>query len=241
MARGRKFEEKQLRYAMYSQIVREGGLKVPIIMRFSLIPGHCASCSAVGCLLGCSHACGGRFTVTTAVFATCGMSSWRFLISATVGLPKQLAAVYIGDGESADGCKFFPTLSAQVLCLYLLRRSDDGGGNRCQSGRDLYHWSGHGHCYALPQPSDGRGQASRYLRPSQSPVRSSSSSLSPFSSHAHSITSHLFPPPVRPSRHPRINTDSHVRVCAGKRRCWLREAKRRSSSPASLQHSAPLA
>ena len=43
MARGRKLEEKQLKWALYAQVVREGGLKVPVIMRFSLIPGHCAS------------------------------------------------------------------------------------------------------------------------------------------------------------------------------------------------------
>ena len=96
MARGRKFEEKQLRYAMYSQIVREGGLKVPIIMRFSLIPGHCASCSAVGYLLGCSHACGGWFTVTTAVFATCGMSFWCYSVAALASMPGIFVMVYVG-------------------------------------------------------------------------------------------------------------------------------------------------
>lgn len=33
------------------------------------------------------------------------MSVWRFLISATIGLPKQLAAVYLGDNQSSTGCK----------------------------------------------------------------------------------------------------------------------------------------
>lgn len=33
-------EEKYLKYALYSQVVREGGLKIPIIMRYSLIPAH---------------------------------------------------------------------------------------------------------------------------------------------------------------------------------------------------------
>ena len=40
MQRGRKFEEKSITYALYSQIIREGGYRVPIIMRFSAIPGH---------------------------------------------------------------------------------------------------------------------------------------------------------------------------------------------------------
>ena len=43
MQRGRKLEEKSITYALYSQIIREGGYRVPIIMRFSAIPGHCKS------------------------------------------------------------------------------------------------------------------------------------------------------------------------------------------------------
>lgn len=43
MSRGRKYEEKQITFALYSQVVREGGLHVPVIMRFSAIPGHCES------------------------------------------------------------------------------------------------------------------------------------------------------------------------------------------------------
>ena len=45
MSRGRKLEEKQIKFALYAQVVREGGLKVPIIMRYSAIPGHCTCCS----------------------------------------------------------------------------------------------------------------------------------------------------------------------------------------------------
>ena len=43
MARGKKYEEKSVNFALYSQVVREGGYHVPIIMRFSAIPGHCTS------------------------------------------------------------------------------------------------------------------------------------------------------------------------------------------------------
>ena len=39
--RSRKFEEKELTYAIYAEVVREGGFLVPIVMRFSAIPGHC--------------------------------------------------------------------------------------------------------------------------------------------------------------------------------------------------------
>ena len=52
MPRGRKYEEKSINFALYSQVVREGGYRVPIIMRFSIIPGHCGSLSPLspGCL-----------------------------------------------------------------------------------------------------------------------------------------------------------------------------------------------
>ena len=43
MARGRKFEEKRIRFALYAEVVRQGGLRVPIMMRYSAIPGHCGS------------------------------------------------------------------------------------------------------------------------------------------------------------------------------------------------------
>lgn len=81
--------------------MREGGLHVPVIMRFSAIPGHSEPLS-VSCLRARADA---RLAVSTAVFATCGMSVWRFLISATIGLPKQLAAVYLGDNQGGTGCR----------------------------------------------------------------------------------------------------------------------------------------
>ncbi|RDX41831.1 hypothetical protein OH76DRAFT_178073 [Lentinus brumalis] len=78
MARGKKMEEKQLKYALYAQVVREGGLKVPVIMRFSFIPSH----------------------FSTAIFSTCGMNLWIFLASAIISLPKQLAVVYLGVSQN---------------------------------------------------------------------------------------------------------------------------------------------
>ncbi|KAH9937912.1 uncharacterized protein BXZ73DRAFT_76532 [Epithele typhae] len=76
--RGRKLEETQLKFALYSGVVRGGGIIVPIVMRYSAIPGH----------------------MTTAVFAMCGMRLWVFLLAATLSLPKQLALVFIGDDRS---------------------------------------------------------------------------------------------------------------------------------------------
>lgn len=39
-ARGKRYEETKIKYALYAQVVREGGLKMPTIMRFTAIPGH---------------------------------------------------------------------------------------------------------------------------------------------------------------------------------------------------------
>ncbi|KAI0750318.1 hypothetical protein C8Q80DRAFT_1100578 [Daedaleopsis nitida] len=80
-ARGEKMEEKQLKYALYAQVVREGGIKMPTIMRFTIIPSH----------------------LLTAVFSTCGMTVWMFCVSAFLSLPKQLAIVYIGVAKEASG------------------------------------------------------------------------------------------------------------------------------------------
>ena len=40
-ARANKMEETSLKYALLAQVVRDGGFKIPIIMRFSAFPGHC--------------------------------------------------------------------------------------------------------------------------------------------------------------------------------------------------------
>ena len=38
-------EETKLKYALLVEVVRQGGFRIPIVMRFSAIPGHCASTS----------------------------------------------------------------------------------------------------------------------------------------------------------------------------------------------------
>ncbi|KAI0327058.1 hypothetical protein GY45DRAFT_1226211, partial [Cubamyces sp. BRFM 1775] len=80
-ARGKKLERDRLTYALYAQVTREGGLVVPTVMRLSFIPGH----------------------FLTAIFSTCGMNVWVFLVAAILSLPKQLATVYIGAAQSNDG------------------------------------------------------------------------------------------------------------------------------------------
>ena len=45
----------------------------------------------------------GRWTVLTAIFSTLGMTVWTFLASALIGLPKQLAVVYIGVSQANNG------------------------------------------------------------------------------------------------------------------------------------------
>ncbi|KLO10013.1 hypothetical protein SCHPADRAFT_943175 [Schizopora paradoxa] len=73
-ARGEKYERTKIDYACLARIVREGGLKVAVIARYSVIPPH----------------------FTTSVFATCGMKFWVFLVSAILSLPRHFATVYIG-------------------------------------------------------------------------------------------------------------------------------------------------
>ncbi|KAI0656908.1 hypothetical protein C8Q70DRAFT_1056166 [Cubamyces menziesii] len=74
IARGGKMETKSLQYAFLAEAVRQGGLRIAVIVRLSGIPGH----------------------LTTTLFATCGMNILVFLSAAILSLSKQLVAVYIG-------------------------------------------------------------------------------------------------------------------------------------------------
>ncbi|KAF9072462.1 hypothetical protein BDP27DRAFT_1445699 [Rhodocollybia butyracea] len=73
-ARARKYEQKTISYACLSKLVREGGFKIAVIARFSIIPPH----------------------VTTAIFSSAGMSFFTFLAAAIVTLPKQFSTVFLG-------------------------------------------------------------------------------------------------------------------------------------------------
>ena len=43
-ARAQKVEEKDLKYALLTEVIRDGGLKMAIMVRYSAIPGHSTSC-----------------------------------------------------------------------------------------------------------------------------------------------------------------------------------------------------
>ncbi|RPD55041.1 hypothetical protein L227DRAFT_510708 [Lentinus tigrinus ALCF2SS1-6] len=100
--RAEKAESKNLRYAFISEVIREGGLVMAIMVRYSAIPGH----------------------VTTAIFATAGMSVWTFLIAAFLALPKQLAAVYLGvaenSGAPADENGSAPTKTTKTIKIIVI-------------------------------------------------------------------------------------------------------------------------
>jgi len=82
-ARSQKLQKKNIKFASLVMVVREGGFKIAIIARYSVIPPH----------------------FTTAIFATCRMSLWIFLAAAVLSLPKQFLSVYIGVAfeQSANG------------------------------------------------------------------------------------------------------------------------------------------
>jgi len=83
VARGRKLERTNIRYACLAQVVRDGGFKIVLIMRYSAIPSH----------------------FSTAVFSTCGVSLLTFCAAAVLSLPKQLVTVFLGStlNTSSDG------------------------------------------------------------------------------------------------------------------------------------------
>ncbi|EIW58061.1 uncharacterized protein TRAVEDRAFT_72912 [Trametes versicolor FP-101664 SS1] len=99
MARGKKWEEKKLQYALLAEVVRQGGFLIAVIIRFSAIPGH----------------------FTTAVFASCGMGVFTFLGAATLSLPKQLATVYLGAAQSTDNVsKKTKTIKTIVIIITIV-------------------------------------------------------------------------------------------------------------------------
>ncbi|KAJ7736725.1 hypothetical protein DFH07DRAFT_96933 [Mycena maculata] len=119
-ARARKSEATNMSYATLARVVREGGLVIPIIMRYSSMPAH----------------------FTTAVFATCGMPLWVFLVAAVVSLPKQLITVYIGVALNSSS-----STSQKVQRI-------------CPGYYDCHH----GACDDVHPPAEGSGQTRGCLR-----------------------------------------------------------------------------
>ncbi|KAH0835652.1 hypothetical protein J3R83DRAFT_9403 [Lanmaoa asiatica] len=73
-SRADKEEKKSIQYACLAKVVREGGFKIALIVRYSAVPGH----------------------FTTAIFAVCGMNIFVFILAAILSMPKQFITVYIG-------------------------------------------------------------------------------------------------------------------------------------------------
>ncbi|KAJ6632601.1 hypothetical protein B0H10DRAFT_1977982 [Mycena sp. CBHHK59/15] len=107
-ARAEKAELTKISYGCLARVVRDGGLLIAIIARYSSLPGH----------------------FTTAVFATCGMPFWVFLVAAVVSLPKQLVVVYVGVALGSNDSRsdkiqkivLAITIVITVLAMVYLRR-----------------------------------------------------------------------------------------------------------------------
>ncbi|KAF7981311.1 hypothetical protein HWV62_34245 [Athelia sp. TMB] len=78
--RSEKLKKTNIRYACLTRVIQEGGLPIAIVSRYSVIPSH----------------------ATTALFATCGMKLWVFVVSTIASLPKNFVNVYIGSAFEAD-------------------------------------------------------------------------------------------------------------------------------------------
>ncbi|OCH90739.1 hypothetical protein OBBRIDRAFT_584728 [Obba rivulosa] len=112
IARGLKLERTNIRYACLARVVRRGGFKVVLIMRYSAIPSH----------------------FSTAVFSTCGVPILIFCAAAVLSLPKQLVTVFLGstlstssDGEShtdkiVERIVLVITIGATVIGLMYINR-----------------------------------------------------------------------------------------------------------------------
>lgn len=88
-----------------AEIVRQGGLVVAIVARYSFLPPH----------------------YCTAVFATIGMPFWVFTISAILSLPRQFVTVFVGvvledkaQGKetTADKIATYATLAVSIVVTY---------------------------------------------------------------------------------------------------------------------------
>ncbi|KAM0789238.1 hypothetical protein ACM66B_000081 [Microbotryomycetes sp. NB124-2] len=73
-AKAAKIEQKSIFYACVARMMREGGLWILVVVRFSAIPGH----------------------VVTAMQSTIGVGILKYALAVVITLPKQLAIVYLG-------------------------------------------------------------------------------------------------------------------------------------------------
>ncbi|KAF2116613.1 snare associated Golgi protein-domain-containing protein [Lophiotrema nucula] len=85
--RAAKLERTNLNYGALARLTRDGGFWIVLIIRLSAIPSH----------------------FSTAVFSTCDVNFWFFLIATFLSLPKQIFLVYLGvilvQSDTSDGTK----------------------------------------------------------------------------------------------------------------------------------------
>ncbi|KAF2015356.1 hypothetical protein BU24DRAFT_461609 [Aaosphaeria arxii CBS 175.79] len=72
--RAQKLERTNLNYGALARLTRDGGFWIVLLIRFSAIPSH----------------------FSTAVFSTCDVKFWHFVVSTFLSLPKQIFLVYLG-------------------------------------------------------------------------------------------------------------------------------------------------
>jgi uncharacterized membrane protein YdjX (TVP38/TMEM64 family) len=69
-----KLERTNLNYGAMARLTRDGGFFIVLIIRLSAIPAH----------------------FSTAVFSTCDVRFWHFVVATLLSLPKQIFLVYLG-------------------------------------------------------------------------------------------------------------------------------------------------
>ncbi|KZP17663.1 hypothetical protein FIBSPDRAFT_933877 [Athelia psychrophila] len=97
--RSEKLKQSSIKYAALGRVIEDGGVKVAVIMRYSIIPTH----------------------ATTALFATCGMKLWVFVVSAILSMPKQFVNVFVGASleqtEKGEGSAMSTYLNVAVVII----------------------------------------------------------------------------------------------------------------------------
>jgi hypothetical protein len=91
--RAAKLEEKDVKYAILARAIRDGGIKMAIVARYSIIPAHGLYPIVFLPLKRVTNICN---AVLTALMATCDVSLFTFVVSAIASLPRPWIGVFIG-------------------------------------------------------------------------------------------------------------------------------------------------
>jgi len=100
-AKAAKLETKHVIYACIARMMRNGGLPMLVLCRFSALPGH----------------------LVTAIQSTIGIGMWMYAVAAFITLPKQFSIVYLGwvynqTGEQVDPSKKSDKQTGEPLNKY---------------------------------------------------------------------------------------------------------------------------